>query len=339
MGVDFLPHAVGESIGGIDEDEVEAPLLPVLVALVEPAAGVAPDQRRPARRGRVARRFPAPAGCRDRPEPPARRRARAPRSPAPRSRSRGRGRGCRPPGRRGPRRSPPGPGPTSAAPSTPAARPGSSSQLSGDHSQGSRTSLTREESDGRGPLSSQWYRVGRAGAEPAAGGVEERPELGRGERAVTAQQRQDLLAGLDQERRLLGQLGDGEPGQAVLARPQHLALAAQAEVDLGELEPVALAGDGGEAAPRQAARLIGEQQAVARSARRVRPVPAAGGAGRSRSARRPRSPSPMRSAHRSRPRSRSWRRGRRPRPRRTPPSPAPSRPSASGRGGRRGRTR
>ena len=40
MAVQFLPHAVGESIGGVDEDEVEAPPLPVLIAFVEPAAGV-----------------------------------------------------------------------------------------------------------------------------------------------------------------------------------------------------------------------------------------------------------------------------------------------------------
>ena len=70
MGVDFLPHAVGESIGGIDEDEVEAPLLPVLVALVEPAAGVAPDQRHPLAEAEsldVSERRPGVAIDQDRP--------------------------------------------------------------------------------------------------------------------------------------------------------------------------------------------------------------------------------------------------------------------------------
>ena len=46
MGVDFLPHAVGESIRGIDEDEVETLGSALLVALGQPAAGVGADELR-----------------------------------------------------------------------------------------------------------------------------------------------------------------------------------------------------------------------------------------------------------------------------------------------------
>ena len=70
---------------------------------------------------------------------------------------------------------------------------------------------------------------------------------------MAREQLEDLLAGLDQERRVLGQLGDGEARQAVLAGAEHLALAAQRQVDLGELEAVALAGDRLEPAARQLA--------------------------------------------------------------------------------------
>src|SRR5262245_25547326 len=44
MCVQFRPHAVGESIGGVDEDEVEAGRLGLLGPPGEPATGVGADQ-------------------------------------------------------------------------------------------------------------------------------------------------------------------------------------------------------------------------------------------------------------------------------------------------------
>ena len=124
MGVEVLRHAVGESIWGIDEDEVELARCEPSGNLAQPAARRRRGPARPARPGRGAGRCRAPAGCRGRPGPPWRRRARAPRSPARRCRCRGRARGRRRPDRRGPRRSPRGRGRRSGGPSNPAARPG-----------------------------------------------------------------------------------------------------------------------------------------------------------------------------------------------------------------------
>ena len=47
MGVKFLPHAVGESIWGIDEDKVEATRRLVLGTRRQPAAGIGADQLDP----------------------------------------------------------------------------------------------------------------------------------------------------------------------------------------------------------------------------------------------------------------------------------------------------
>ena len=47
MGVEFPRHAVGESIRGIDEDEVELPRGRVARNLAQPAADVGPDQLGP----------------------------------------------------------------------------------------------------------------------------------------------------------------------------------------------------------------------------------------------------------------------------------------------------
>ena len=66
MGVEILPHAVGESIGGIDEDEVEAAPRPRPRRAGQPARRRRRGPARPARRGRGARRCRAPAGCRGR---------------------------------------------------------------------------------------------------------------------------------------------------------------------------------------------------------------------------------------------------------------------------------
>ena len=100
-----------------------------------------------------------------------------------------------------------------------------------------------------------------AGAEAAAGGVHQRAEGGGLEGAVLAEQGEDLLAGREQHRHVLGQLGGGEARQAVLAGAEHLALAAQGQVDLGQLEAVALRRDGAQPAAGELSRLFGEQQA------------------------------------------------------------------------------
>ena len=84
--------------------------------------------------------------------------------------------------------------------------------------------------------------------------------------------------------------------------PKHGALAAQLEVDLGQLEPVAGRLERPQA-PRRPARHHARRAGSTRTCRSPgRPGPAAGAAGRCRSGRRPRSPSPSRSPRRRRPR-------------------------------------
>ncbi len=139
--------------------------------------------------------------------------------------------------------------------------------------------------------------------------------------------------------RVLGQLGDGEARQAALAGAEDLALAAQAEVDLGELEAVALLSPPPPAGAAPSPPPLPRRAGTARDARRGRPGRAAGAAGRRRSARPPRSPSRSRWRRRSRPRSPSSPPARRSPRRRRPASPRPCRPSASGRGGGRPRSR
>ena len=174
MGVEVLPHAVGESIGGVDEDEVEAWPLRVLAG---PASQRATSARTSSTRSPRPRRSTLPsagAGVAVDQGGARRRRARAPRSRGRRCRSRGRGRGAPSTRRRARRRSPRGRGRRSAAPSSPAARPGAGP---------SALRRSRASADAFIRLM-QRDRVGGAGAEAAAGGVEQRAELGGVERAV-----------------------------------------------------------------------------------------------------------------------------------------------------------
>ena len=79
---------------------------------------------------------------------------------------------------------------------------------------------------------------------------------------MAADQAEQLLPGLDQGRSVLGQGGDGEPRQPVLAGAEHLAFAAKPQVQLGEPEAVALRGDRLQPATGELAGFFGEQQAV-----------------------------------------------------------------------------
>ena len=145
-------------------------------------AGRQPARRRRRGPARRARRRPsrstlpsAGAGVAVDEDARRRHRARAPRSPAPRCRRRGRARGRPRPARRAPRRSPRGRGRRSAAPSQPAWRDQLlAAQLSRD-----RLSC------------SEWYRVSGAGAEAAAGGLEQAgraraPRASRGARSSSS---------------------------------------------------------------------------------------------------------------------------------------------------------
>ena len=135
--------------------------------------------------------------------------------------------------------------------------------------------------------------------------------------------------------------GEAEAGQAGLAGAEHLALAAQAQILLGDAEAVLGLAHHLEARLAPSAR-AGPCRAGGRSrrARRGRCGRAAGGAGRGRSARRARSPSRSPPARRRRPRSPSSRRGSWSRPRRSAPSrrPLARRRACRARGRRRRRT-
>ena len=224
MGVELLPHAVGESIGGIDEDEVEA--VPASAAC-EPASQRPTSARTSSARSRrpsaldVAERRPGVAVDQDRVRGAARERLDRQRA-----------------------------GAAVEVEDAGARRPSPSAEkiASRTRSEVGRTFQPRGATR-RCPFSSpaitliaiERNRVGGAGAEAAAGGLEQRPERRVVERAVAAQQRRAPPRGPRAGRRVLGQLGDGEARQAVLAGAEDLALAAQAEVDLGQLEAVALA--------------------------------------------------------------------------------------------------
>ena len=101
-----------------------------------------------------------------------------------------------------------------------------------------------------------------------------------------------------------GSCGDAEARQAVLAGAEDLALAAQREVDLGELEAVALGRDRLDPPRRQLGLSDRRTGCSGTRARRAPPGRAAGAAARGRSARPPRSASRSRWRRRSRPRSR-----------------------------------
>ena len=109
-----------------------------------------------------------------------------------------------------------------------------------------------------------------------------------GQRAARVEQRLRVRARLDRElavRRLL-ERGDPQPRQAALGEAEHVALAAQLQVALRELEPVADLGDRLEprlGRPRRRCRRRG-RSTTRRS--RGRPGRAAGGAGRARTGRR-----------------------------------------------------
>ena len=133
---------------------------------------------------------------------------------------------------------------------------------------------------------------------------------------------------------VLGQPGELQVGHPRLPDVEQRALAPQAQILVGELEPVGRARPSRPAAPgprRSSAFALVEQDAVRRDARPGRSGRGAGAAARGRSARRSRRASRSRSARRRRPRSPSSRSARRRRPRGTAPCARPSPPGASAR--------
>ena len=236
MAVEFLPHAVGESIGGVDEDEVEAPARRLAAEPSQRGRRRGPARR--ARRGRGARRCRAPA----RVSRSTRVACAAPRESASIAERAGAAVEVEDAGAR--RRSPS----AEKIASRTRSEVGRTFQPRGATSRRPRSSprVIRISATARGYAGS-----GRAaGAEAAAGGVEQRAERGGLERAVPrAAAPAPRSRASSRSRGVLGQLGDGEARQAVLAGAEDLALAAQREVDLGELEAVALAGDRLEPAP------------------------------------------------------------------------------------------
>src|SRR4051794_21277525 len=87
------------------------------------------------------------------------------------------------------------------------------------------------------------YRLERVRAVGGVHRVLEQRVLGRAQLGVRVEQRARAHAGALEQLGVLGQPRDLELGEAGLARAQHLALAAQPEVDLGELEAVAVIGE------------------------------------------------------------------------------------------------
>ena len=185
--------------------------------------------------------------------------------------------------------------------------------------------------------------IGSARSSPnrCAGGVEQRAELRGVERPVlaTEQRRAPRARASASSARVVGQLGDPEARQPVLAGAEDLALAAQRQVDLGELEAVAARARSPPSAAARARTRDRRTGCTGSRARPARPARAAGAAARARSARRPRSASRSRSAT-SIPTSITVVATRTSaRPARTPPSPPPSRATASGRAAGRPRSR
>ena len=189
MGVEFLPHAVGESIGGIDEDEVEARPPRRLRDRPPASARRRRGPARRARRGRAARRCRAPARVS--------RSTRTARGGAARERlDRQRAgaavevedAGALDRARRAPRRSPRGRGRRSAAPSSRAARPGAA------------PSALRRSPSSRLGSSHQSARIGSAAPAPKRrrAASSSGPSAGASSEPWRAQQRQHLLAGRDQ---------------------------------------------------------------------------------------------------------------------------------------------
>ena len=201
-----------------------------------------------------------------------RRRARAPRCRARRSRRRGRARAARR-RRRGSRRAPRGRGPPSGACRGPARGACSRRPLYSP-----ATTLTP--GSGRARAEARRRRVAQQRVLRLAQLAGRRSSSSLGP-----------LAGALEQLGVLGQARDPELRQAVLAGAEHLAGAAQLEVDLGERKPSRSLGDRLE--PRQLR--VAEQDAERRVLAAARPARAAGGAARGRSARRPRSASPSRS--------------------------------------------
>src|ERR671915_1653080 len=80
---------------------------------------------------------------------------------------------------------------------------------------------------------------------------------------VLEQDRVGAVAGANEQLGVLGQLRHAELGQAVLARAEHVAGAAQLEVDLGEPEAVALVRDRLEAREPRVAEQDAERSVLA----------------------------------------------------------------------------
>src|SRR4051794_25814734 len=116
----------------------------------------------------------------------------------------------------------------------------------------------RVEWDMRARVSEPWLRGYWLERLRAVGGVDrvvEQDVLRPAQRGVGVEQGAGAHARTLEQLGVLGQPGDAELGEPRLARTQHLALAPQLEVDLGELEAVAVVGE--RAQPR---RLLGSEQ-------------------------------------------------------------------------------
>jgi hypothetical protein len=99
-------------------------------------------------------------------------------------------------------------------------------------------------------------------ASRARSDVEQRAQIQGVERAVAFQKRSDLATSLEEELDVVGQHRDAKARQPALQGSQDLALAAKRQVDLGELEPVALAGDRRNPPPRELGLRVREEDAL-----------------------------------------------------------------------------
>ena len=142
----------------------------------------------------------------------------------------------------------------------------------------------------------------RARARRPPDGVAQRRVGLRRQVRVGGEDARGQLAGAKQGVAVAGQAGELEIGHARLPRPHHLALAADLEVAVGELE--AVRGLEQRLQPRLRGPRLGAARRAGRSSARCSspPARAAGAAGPGRSARRPRRSSPWRWARRCRPR-------------------------------------
>ena len=284
LAVDILrPHAVGESIWGVDEDEAEFP--PCSAArrnLAEPAPDVGADQLGPLARGRAAATLPS-AGRVSRSTRTAARGAARERLDRQRA---GAAVEVEDAGALDPlaeRREDRLADAVGGRPHLPAARRDQASAPSALRR--SRLSLDRRTTRSQGIGSAAPAPKRRRAASSSGPSAGSSSEPWRRSSASTS------LASLEQQRRVVGQLGDGEARQAAAGgcRGSPPRRAAPRSTS-ASLKPSRSRGDRLQPLPRQLARLFGEQQALRAGARRGRPGRAAGAAGRRRSARPPRSP-------------------------------------------------